>query len=100
MRRVQFPTPDSEWTKIIQDHAGIIWLAYNEKQGGLARLDPRTNELKHYPLLLQHDEETWPGVRTLYEDADGNLWLGTIRAGLYKLDRERKQLVRYRNAAD
>lgn len=98
-RRVQFPTPHSEWTKIIQDHAGIIWLAYNEKQGGLARLDPGTNDLKHYPLLLQDDEETWPGVRTLYEDADGNLWLGTIRAGLYKLDRERKQLVRYRNSS-
>ena len=99
VRRVQFPTPDSEWTKIIQDHAGMIWLAYNERQGGLARLDPRSGELEHYPLLLQHDEETWPGVRTMYEDADGNLWVGTIRAGLYKLDRERKNLVRYRNAA-
>jgi len=97
-RRVQFPTPHSEWTKIIQDHAGIIWLAYNETQGGLARLDPGANDLKHYPLLLQDDKETWPGVRTMYEDGDGNLWLGTIRAGLYKLDRERKQLVRYRNA--
>ena len=98
-RRVQFPTPHSEWTKIIQDHAGVIWLAYNERQGGLAKLDPGTTELRHYPLLVQNDEETWPGVRTMYEDADGNLWLGTIRAGLYKLDRERKQLVRYRNGS-
>ena len=97
VRRVQFPTPHSEWTKIIQDHAGFIWLAYNETHGGLARLEPSTDELIHYPLLLPDDEETWPGVRTMYEDSDGNLWLGTIRAGLYKLDRERKQLVRYRN---
>ena len=42
----------------------MIWLAYNEMHGGLARLDPGANELKHYPLLLQHDQETWPGVRT------------------------------------
>jgi ligand-binding sensor domain-containing protein/signal transduction histidine kinase len=97
-RKIPFPTPNSEWTKILQDHSGVIWMAYNEKQGGLARLDPGSDELKQYQLLVPHDEESWPGVKTIYEDGDGNLWIGTIRAGLYMLDRDRKLLVRYRNS--
>ena len=38
-----------------------------------------------------------PASEPMCEDQDGNLWVGTIRAGLYKLNRERIQFVRYRN---
>ena len=33
--------------------------------------------------------------RSLHEDRDGVLWVGTVDNGLLKLDRERKQFIRY-----
>ena len=34
-------------------------------------------------------------MRNIYEDREGVLWLGTLNRGLLKLDRERKQFIRY-----
>ena len=39
------------------------------------------------------------GVTAIYEDRDGVLWLGTLDSGLLKLDRERRQVMRYARQA-
>lgn len=70
---------------ILEDCVDCIWLA--TEGNGLWRLDAR-GQWKQYSSL--NCEHTLPGVsaivRTLYEDRDGNLWVGAS-SGLFKYDR-------------
>jgi len=100
-RRLAFDMAHSVWTKIIEDHAGVLWLAYSGAHGpGLATVDRNANELTHY-RVNPAGEKTSPGAIAVYEDADWNLWVAATMGGLYKLDPGRTRFVRYRsNPAD
>ena len=80
---------------MFQDKAGIIWFGNNG--GGLFRYDGKSlrniteeNNLGNYEFLKMQQPLDKPGslarVWTLNEDSLGNLWIGTIDAGVWKYD--------------
>ncbi len=79
---------------LIQDHAGVVWVIFSSRNG-LAVVDRAANRVTQYSFHGGSGQNT--GVDSIYEDVDENLWLGTGSNGLLKLDRDRKQFVRYRN---
>lgn len=73
-------------SRIIQDHAGVIWATTQE---GLLRYDEgRRRFIKpaNIPEAIRRDLYS-----TIIEDAKGNLWISG-RNGIYMLDPTRKQL--------
>ena len=79
---------------LFQDHAGILWAIFSSKNG-LATVDRAANRVTQYSFNGGSGQNT--GVDSIYEDMDGTLWLGTGSSGLLKLDRDRRQFVRYRS---
>jgi signal transduction histidine kinase/streptogramin lyase len=79
---------------LLQDHAGVLWATFSSKNG-LAVVDRAANRVTQYSFGNGSGQNT--GVDSIYEDLDGTLWLGTGSSGLLKLDRDRRQFVRYRS---
>lgn len=88
--------PHSE-VSLCEDHTGKIWVAFSFGVG-LAAVDQAAKKLIYYSFGADSsDSANLPGIRTIFEDEDGNLWLGTADNGVVKLDRERRHFVRYHN---
>ena len=79
---------------LFQDRAGVLWAIFSSKNG-LALVDRAANKVTQYSFNDGSGQNT--GVDSIYEDVDGNLWLGTGSSGLLKLDRDRTRFVRYRS---
>ena len=79
---------------LLQDHAGVLWAIFSS-ENGLAAVDRAANRVTQYSFDNASGQNT--GVDSIYEDLDGTLWLGTGSSGLVKLDRDRRQFVRYRS---
>jgi ligand-binding sensor domain-containing protein len=79
---------------LFQDHAGVLWAVFSSKNG-LAVVDRAANTVTQYSFGNGWGQNT--GVDSIFEDVDGSLWLGTGSSGLIRLDRDRKQFVRYRS---
>ena len=62
-------------------------------------MDRSANSLTHYRLVPE-GEKISAGAKSIYEDADGNLWVAASMGGLYKLDPSRTRFVRYRTNAN
>jgi len=80
-----------------EDHLGSFWI-YRGSGNPLSIFDPKSNTLTKFCF----SEDTRSGsipttVTAMLEDHNGTLWLGTIDAGLLKLDREHKRFIRYRH---
>jgi sugar lactone lactonase YvrE len=84
--------PESISVKVLEDHAGVLWIAYLSGNG-LASWDRHTRRLTLYTL-----EEREP--QAIHEDADGNLWLATRTSGLVRIDRNRQTAVQYRSISE
>ncbi len=74
--RVADGLPDSEVTAFLQTSSGEIWVG---TKVGLAQLVDE----KFVPLKSQN-EVLRTFVRSLYEDRDGTLWIGTYDSGLFR----------------
>ncbi len=80
---------------VIRDRQGSIWVGTGR---GLDRMERSAGQVRfgHYrhdpddPQSLSHDY-----INALYEDEDETLWVGTWGGGLDKLDRGRRDFVRY-----
>lgn len=72
--------PASITRNMIQDSRGNIWLATWE---GIIRYDPATGEFTN--LTNQNGLRRFHAFAVL-EDSKGNLWFGTIGAGVYRYD--------------
>jgi len=82
---------------IIEDRAGIMWVATNN---GLNRFDRKAGIFKRY----QHDPKNMHSISSnnlapwfrsgLKEDKEGNLWICTDK-GLNKFNRDRSSFIRY-----
>jgi signal transduction histidine kinase/ligand-binding sensor domain-containing protein/DNA-binding response OmpR family regulator len=84
---------------IMEDQSGVLWVCelFGE---GLDSFDLRTREFTHYSFHReQPSNQNISGLTTIYEDADNNLWLGTVQDGLLELDAERKEFTRYSYSA-
>lgn len=83
---------------LFEDHGGVLWVVFTSGNG-LATVDRSTHRLIHYSFRGPGTESSlFSGVRTIHEDPDGILWLGTQSGGLLKFDRGRKMVWRYRNS--
>jgi PAS domain S-box-containing protein len=102
MDRISLKIPESLVIKVLEDHAGILWITYLSGNG-LASWDRTTRRLTLYSLGDGEPVGTaLSGAQGIHEDADGNLWLATrgVRSsGLIKIDPRRKSAVRYRHSA-
>jgi len=62
-----------------------VWIA--SLGGGLAQFDPDTGEKRDLDAILHRRVAIDGGrVMSLHQDRHGSLWIGTMAAGLYKLD--------------
>ncbi len=97
---VDFPIGDPNPVLTIQfceDHTGVLWLIYAYGYG-LARLNREAGTLTFYSLDgTGKDNTLQSGARSIVEDKDGALWIGTTGSGLLRLDPTRSRFVRYRN---
>jgi signal transduction histidine kinase/ligand-binding sensor domain-containing protein len=72
---------------------GIVYVG--TRGGGLNIFDP--NQRTFEKVTFKVVDDTYGGsVRSIAEDPDGALWLGTWGDGLLKLDKEHKEVTRYK----
>lgn len=85
---------DTYCSVIYEDKDGIYWIGtfYN---GGLIKIDPKTEEVKIFYSDENDDEALSDDViRSIAEDEEGNLWIGT-RIGLNKFDKDEEKFKTY-----
>ena len=84
---------DVEWFG--QDRSGAPWFT-SPSRNILGSFDIKTGEVRRYALNWGRPKNGyWPTVSNIHEDRNGMLWIGTVRDGLLKLDRQRKNFMRY-----
>ena len=81
-------------TAILQDSFGFMWFGTDD---GLNRYDG------YQFTIFRHDPAeptslSQGGIREIYEDSSGTLWLRTSSGGLDRFDRDRNRFIRYRRA--
>jgi len=87
--------PNADVHSMYEDRTGTFWVG-TEKGFGI--LDRPTGRFTCYVIAPgQPDAASLNAIMRFYEDAAGNLWLGTGGAGLLKFDRQRQQVVQYKN---
>lgn len=62
---------------LLEEGSGLLWIA---TQAGLKRFDPQLEVFKTFPF-----ESRLIGIRCLYLDNSGDLWLGTSNHGVLRL---------------
>ncbi len=72
---------------------GIVYVG--TRGGGLNILDPKKRNFEKITYKVV-DDRFGGSVRSIAEDPDGTLWLGTWGDGLIKLDKARKEVKRYK----
>jgi len=90
---------------LIKDRSGRIWIGTNG--GGLDVLDPRTGKCSNYYYSGVGGKSPDVGakspgdndIKTVYEDREGRVWIGTVMAGLYLYDSAGNRFLRYRHAS-
>jgi signal transduction histidine kinase/streptogramin lyase len=97
--RIRLNVPESISVKLLEDHAGVLWIAYLSGNG-LASYERHQQRLTLYSFKDREPPvaSLLTGVEGIHEDADGNLWLATRGSGLLKIDPGRRSAVRYRHA--
>jgi len=83
---------------LTRDAAGTLWAGTNN---GLVALDPSTGETTHY-AHSPDDAASLSGdkVRSIFEDSQGELWVGTYESGLNRFDRESGSFEHFRHDAE
>lgn len=85
-----FPKNDSVVLRFLCDQKGILWASSRK---GLYKLNSQTNQFEAFPLHGADDGDFY--AMALWEDPTGNLWAGTWKQGLWKIDRESGRTTRY-----
>jgi len=94
---------DDQVTALLEDRFGVLWIG--TYGGGLDRFDRETETFAHY----QHDPTDAQVMRhslsddyvsSLYEDASGELWIGTYGGGLNRFDPETESFTHFQNDPD
>ena len=82
-------------TEVVQDRTGFLWIGTRE---GLYLFDGQ--RFRHFQHEVQNpDSISSNGVRGVFEDSRGRLWIHTINGGLNLLDRARWRFTRWRHDA-
>ncbi len=73
---------------VLQDHNGFLWIG---TWSGLIRYNGYTTTVFHAGSELGDLKSNQ--ISTLYEDAYNNLWIGTIRGGLFLYKQDQKRFI-------
>ncbi len=73
--------PDSSVRAMVQDRLGFLWFG---TQNGLVRYDGRSL-VPFAPVLESTGRPQNLGTTALFEDRDGDIWIGTFSTGLWRL---------------
>ena len=97
---------------LYQDRSGVVWIA---TPGGINKVNENASRFTHYQKLSSQpngatsakpasvlDPQSPPGLsenmlESVYEDSHGILWIGTVGAGLNRLDRKTGTVTVYRH---
>ncbi len=70
--------PNDKIAAVLRDHAGRLWAGSG---AGLVRRDAAAGPFR--AVALADFTESAPQITTLFESADGRVWIGTVRHGVY-----------------
>lgn len=86
---------------LMEDRNGDLWIGTNE--GGINVLDPKTGKIIKFkanqPQEVGHNALANNVVRTIMEDRDGKIWIGTYGGGISIFNREDQNFT-YLNSAN
>jgi len=71
------------------DHLGDIWIGASS---GLSKYNPDCDTLYHYPFFIDDFKLTM--VRSITEDKNNNIWIGTRNDGLIRYERKSDSFTR------
>ncbi len=86
------PFVDTELFILHIDEHDIFWVGSSDN--GLIRFDPATNTSKRYQYALDGNSISNNYVKSIYQDSNGILWLGTA-GGLNRFDRDSETFTVY-----
>ena len=87
----------SEATHFHEDKFGVFWIATSDSSCSLATLNVAANHVTCHTIYHKSGGITLPSIiADMLESRDGTMWLSST-AGLFRLDREHKRIVRYHN---
>ncbi|MFT4925205.1 MAG: ligand-binding sensor domain-containing protein/signal transduction histidine kinase [Phenylobacterium sp.] len=85
---------------VFEDSQGVIWVGTGV--GGLNRYNAQTESFSHFRHQPEQSDSLSSGslssdsVRSIFEDSDGILWIGTNDGGLNQFDRASQRFVSWR----
>jgi signal transduction histidine kinase/ligand-binding sensor domain-containing protein/CheY-like chemotaxis protein len=86
---------------IYEDRLGTVWIG---SDGGLTQLSPNGDVEAFYTLSYEDQDDpdnlSDQYVNTVFEDSDGDLWMGTFNGGLNRYDRATQSFRRYQPEPD
>ena len=82
------------------DREGVLWVGTRHE--GIARWDGRSPSFPHHRVATPEASEEKGGdiVTSFAEDDDGHIFIGTFGAGLTRVDRDARKVVRFRSDPD
>lgn len=84
--------PENSVRTILQDHLGFMWFG---TQNGLVKYDGYEMTI-YRPDPTDTSSFTGRNIYSLYEDKEGNIWIGTELAGLSKFDRATETFTQFK----
>jgi signal transduction histidine kinase/ligand-binding sensor domain-containing protein len=81
--------------RLLMDSQGMLWIGTSS---GLNQLDPKQNKVTRHSLYPSDSAGMGVTISSIFEDEDGELWVGTINQGLYKLDRTTGKFIQFHNS--
>ena len=73
--------PSNNVLVLLHDDRGVLWVGTDV---GVARLTPQTDRFAAIPLPIRMDESE--AIFSLFEDVEGQLWIGTRTHGAFVID--------------
>jgi len=94
-RHVTLP---SEVAQFHEDKFGVFWTRGHESTCALGTLNRKTNVVTCHSIAYKRGGVTTPvRISGMLETQDGTVWLGSMGAGLLKVDREHRRIISYHN---
>ena len=92
LERISSPSTDHVFAvrQVIEDHRQQVWVG---TETGLWQYQPETEQWQQQPLLP--NSQTQPVIKSLVEDKQHRLWIGTRGHGLFMLAANRQTLSRF-----
>jgi len=93
VKKVMIPVIDNNYiSSILVTKKGVVWIGTDS---GLCRYDPLTGKIVVYSNNETNNVLTTTSIKSLIEDSDGDIWIGTWSKGLYRYSPKTNQFYAY-----